>query len=84
MFFGLPGRTSNTTMELATIPASASCVQSCVMSPASSIICTSGASDKATMSAGKPFTTFWACVVLPPNEVWKMTCWPSWLSFHSV
>ena len=36
------------------------------------------------MSAGKPFTTFWACVVLPPNEVWKMTCWPSWLSFHSV
>ena len=69
MFFGLPGRTSKTTADVATIPFSASAFQSCVMSPASWIDCTSGSSDSATTSAGNPFTTFWACVVLPPNDV---------------
>ena len=52
------------------------------MSPAFWMSSTSGSSDSATMSALNPLTTFWACVVLPPNEVWKMTDWPSWSSFH--
>ena len=34
------------------------------------------------MSAPKPLATFCAWVVLAPNEVWKMTDWPSWSSFH--
>src|SRR5919197_769579 len=66
---GFPGRTSNTTAEVAVIPWSGACVQSCVISPASWINSMSGARDRAAMSAGKPFTTFCACVVLPPKEV---------------
>jgi hypothetical protein len=27
---------------------------------------------------------FWAWVVLPPYDSWKMTCWPSCSSFHVV
>ena len=78
MCFGLPGRTSNATTVVATMPPSVSSVQSCVIRPAFWTISTSGASDSATMSAGKPLATFCACVVLAPNEVWKMTDWPSW------
>ena len=65
MPFGLSGRTSKTTTELETMPPSGACVQSFVMRPASWIVCTSGARDSATTSAGWPFTTFCACVVEP-------------------
>src|SRR6266567_2757374 len=83
MPLGLPDRTSNTTGVVATMPPSGSWVfQSWVISPAFCTISTSGASDSATTSAGKPLATFWAWVVLPPNEDWKITDWPLWEAFH--
>src|SRR6266702_8257676 len=74
MCFGLPGRTSNATGVVDTVLPSGSLVKSWVISPAFWISCTSGTSERATMSAGNPLATFWAWAVLPPNEVWKMTC----------
>ena len=65
MPLGLPGRTSNTTTELDTMPLSGAWVQSCVIKPASWIVWTSGASDRATTSAPDPLTTFCAWVVEP-------------------
>src|ERR687888_6043 len=35
------------------------------------------------MSAGNPFTMFSACVVLPPNDIWKISDW-SCCSIQSV
>ena len=58
MFLGFPGRTSKTTTELETIPPSGAWVQSRVIRPAFLIVSTSGASDRATTSAGNPLTTF--------------------------
>ena len=58
--------TSKTTTEAETIPPSGAWVQSWVIRPAFWIVSTSGASDRATTSAGNPLTTFWACEVLPP------------------
>src|SRR6266540_1892168 len=82
MRLGFPERTSNTTGVVATIAPSGSLVQSWVISPAFCTIFTSGASESATTSAGNPLATFWAWVVLPPNEDWKITDCPSWAVFH--
>ncbi len=35
------------------------------------------------MSAGNPFTMFSACVVLPPNDIWKIGVWPLWSADHA-
>src|SRR5438874_7691398 len=83
MWLGLPDRTSKTTGVVATIPPSGSFVQSCVMSPALWTISTSGASDRATTSAGNPLATFWAWVVLPPKDDWKITDCPLWSAFQA-
>ena len=56
---------SKTTTEDETIPASGAWVQSWVINPAFLIASTSGASDKATTSAGKPLITFCDWVVEP-------------------
>src|SRR4051812_21911736 len=83
MPFGSPGRTMNPTTEVATIEPSGSCFQSWVISPAFCTSSTSVAVDAAKTSAGKPFTMFWAWVVLPPNDIWKIRLWPLCASFHS-
>ena len=54
-----------------------------MISSASCTVSTSVAVDDAYTSAGKPFTMFWACVVLPPKDIWKMRLW-SCLSFQSA
>src|SRR5439155_26340150 len=82
MCLGLPRRTSKATTVVATIPPSVSVDQSCVIRPAFCTMSISGASESATMSAPKPLATFCACVVLAPNEVWKMADCPLWSVFQ--
>ena len=57
MFFGLPLRTANTTTELVTKPSVGVSAQLASTSPGSTSLSTSGASERATMSAGRPLAT---------------------------
>ena len=57
MPFGLPLRTANTTTELVTKPSVGVSAQLASTSPGSTSLSTSGASDRATMSAGSPLAT---------------------------
>src|SRR4051794_24390803 len=83
MCLGVPGRTMKPTNDDATIELSWSFCQSWVISPAFCTRPTSGSSEEAYTSAGNPFTMFVACVVLPANDIGKMTFWPLCESFQS-
>src|SRR5579863_8324534 len=73
MCLGLPGRTTNDTIELVTNPFVGPLAQVALTSPAFTSLFMSGASEKLTTSAGKPFTTAVACVPEGPKDWLKVT-----------
>ena len=61
MFFGLPSRTTNTTIESVTMPPNLSLFHVVLTRPACESTVTSGASERFTTSAGSPLCTAAAC-----------------------
>src|SRR5215217_2518714 len=61
IFLGLPGRTASTTTDLVTKPLKRSPFQPGATSPAVTSLVTSGSSDRATTSAGRPDSTARSC-----------------------
>src|SRR3954462_11996165 len=77
MFFGLPLRTAKTTTEFVTKPCAAPLSQPAATFLASTSLSTSGASDSATTSAGRPACTARAWSPDGPNDWVKETPLPS-------
>src|ERR1700693_194836 len=68
MCLGLPGRTTNETMESVTMPLVDPLSQELDTSPAFTTLAMSGSSEKLTRSAGRPLTTEVAWVPEGPKE----------------
>src|ERR1700676_85712 len=84
MWSGLPLRTTNETMESVTIPLVGVADQVGETMPAFTSLVTSGASEKLTTSAGRPFTTAVDWEPEAPNDWEKVTAWPAGVASNAL
>ncbi len=77
IFFGLPSRTTKTTTERVTIPWNLSLFQLGATRCFGTSALTSGASDRATMSAERPAATARLWSPEAPYDCEKLTPWPA-------